>query len=67
MSDGTPDRRVPKVDFLTVDSPISAFKEYEFTENNIESFKYFTVKLIGTSTNQAYPPRIKDLRVIATA
>jgi len=67
LSDGTPDRRVPKVDFLTVDSPISAFKEYEFTENNIESFKYFTVKLIGTSTNQAYPPRIKDLRVIATA
>jgi hypothetical protein len=23
--------------------------------------------LIGTSTNQAYPPRVKDLRVIALA
>ena len=67
LSDGTPDRNVPKVDFLTVDSPLNIFKEYEFTENNIESFRYFSVKLIGTSTNQAFPPRVKDLRVIAVA
>jgi hypothetical protein len=67
LSDGTPDRNVPKVDFLTVDSPLNIFKEYEFTENNIESFRYFSIKLIGNSKNQAYPPRIKDLRVIAVA
>ena len=67
LSDGTPDRRVPKVDILSYESPIDIFREYEFTENNIETFRYFTVKLVGTSTNQAYPPRIKDLRVIAVA
>ena len=67
LSDGTPDRNVPKVDILTTESPLNLFKEYEFTENNIESFRYFGIKLVGTSTNQAYPPRIKDLRVIAVA
>lgn len=67
LSDGTSDRKVPKVDILTHDSPIDIFKEYEFSENNIESFRYFSIKIIGTSTNQAYPPRIKDLRVIAVA
>jgi len=64
-SDGTSDRRVPKVDILSNGSEQDIFKEYEFTANNIESFRYFTIKLIGTSTNQAFPPRIKDLRVIA--
>ena len=67
LSDGTPDRRVPKVDILSYESPIDIFREYEFTENNIETFRYFTIKLVGTSTNQAYPPRIKDLRVIPVA
>lgn len=67
LSNGNPDRKVQKVDVLTHDSPIDVFKEYEFSENNIESFKYFSIKLIGTSTNQAYPPRVKDLRVIAVA
>ena len=67
LSDGNPDRKVQKVDLLTNESPLEAFREYEFTENNLESFRYFSIKLVGTSTNQAYPPRIKDLRVIAVA
>ena len=67
LSDGSPDRKVSKVDFLTTESPLEIFKEYEFTENNIETFRYFSIKLVGTSTNQAYPPRVKDLRVIAVA
>jgi len=35
--------------------------------NNLPEFKYFSIKFIGSSTNQAYPPRLKDLRVIAFA
>ena len=43
------------------------FREYTFTADNLPSFKSFRVKIVMTSTNQTYPPRMKDLRVIATA
>ena len=43
------------------------FREYTFTADNLPSFKSFRVKVVMTSTNQTYPPRMKDLRVIATA
>jgi hypothetical protein len=49
------------------DSDILDFREYEFTIDNLPAFRYFGIKLIGTSSNQAYPPRFKDLRVIALA
>jgi hypothetical protein len=66
-SDGLPDKKVSKVDTVGFDSEILDFREYEFTIDNLPSFRYFGIKLVGTSTNQAYPPRIKDLRVIALA
>ena len=43
------------------------FREYTFTADNLPSFKSFRVKVVMTSSNQTYPPRMKDLRVIATA
>ena len=43
------------------------FKEYEFFVDNLPAFRYCSIKLIGTSTNQVYPPRIKDFRGIALA
>ncbi len=66
-NDGTSDNFVPKNDTLGFESNELTFKDYEFTIDNLESFRYFSIKLIGTSTNQAYPPRLRDFRVIAVA
>ena len=43
------------------------FQDFTFTRDNLPTFKYFRVKLVLTSTNQAYPPALRDLRVIALA
>lgn len=67
LNDGTPDFSVVKTDVLSENPGTSLFREYEFTANNIESFKNFSIKLVGSSTNQAYPPLVKNLRVIALA
>jgi hypothetical protein len=66
-SDGSPDSFVPKTDILSFESSDLQFREYEFTIDNLPSFRYFSIKLVGSSTNQAFPPRLKDLRVIALA
>jgi hypothetical protein len=65
LSDGRPDRFVEKVPILDFES--SNFSEYEFTINNLPSFNYYRIKLILTSTNQSYVPKLKDIRVIALA
>ena len=41
------------------------FLEYEFSANNLGEFTGFIIKIVMSSTNQAYPPRFKDLRSIA--
>jgi len=64
-SDGTPDQPVPQNTALTFDEPL--FTEYEFTVNDLPSFKYYRIKLILTSTNQSYVPKVKDLRAIVLA
>jgi len=66
-SSGLPNKRVPKTDVLASESQNLIYKDYEFSIDNLPEFKYFSIKLVGTSTNQAYPPRIRDLRVIALA
>lgn len=43
------------------------FKEYVFTIDNLPSFRNFRIKLLGTSTNQVFVPRIRNLRVISLA
>jgi len=43
------------------------YKDYTFTVDNLPSFRNFRIKIIGTSSNQAYVPRFRDLRVIALA
>lgn len=66
-SDGTPDKKVPKTDVLGFASNELSFKDYEFTVNGLPNFRYFSIKLVGSSTNQVYPIRMRDLRVIALA
>jgi len=66
-NDGTSDVFVPKNNTLGFESNEITFKDYEFSVDNLESFRYFSIKVIGTSTNQAYPPRLRDFRVISLA
>jgi len=42
------------------------FLEYQYTADDIGLFTGYTIKIIMSGTNQAYPPRIKDFRSIAT-
>ena len=41
------------------------FLEYQFTADNLDLFTGYTIKIIMSGTNQAYPPRIKELRTLA--
>ena len=66
-NDGTSDKKVVKVSNYAFESSELIFKDYEFSIDNLESFKYFTIKLIGTSTSQSFPPRFREFRTIALA
>ena len=48
-------------------TPSTEFKEYAFTANEIPSFKFYRIKIVMTSTSQSYPPRMRNLRVLALA
>ena len=41
------------------------FSEYQFTANDLGQFTGFSIKIIMTGTNESYPLRFKDIRVIA--
>ena len=41
------------------------FLEYQFTADNLSLFTGYTIKIVMSGTNQAYPPRIKELRTLA--
>jgi hypothetical protein len=66
-SNGTPDKFVEKSSVNQALSTSDSYSNYEFTANNLPDFKYFRVKIVMTSTNQAYVPKIKTMRAIALA
>jgi hypothetical protein len=66
-NNGSPDKQIIKTDILSFNSSELPYREYEFTAENLPSFKIFSVKIIGTSKNQAYPPRFREFRAIALA
>ena len=57
-NDGRPDT-------IVTPSESNQFKGYQFTVDNLPEFTGFTIKIVMSGTNQAQPPRIKDLRAIA--
>ena len=57
-NNGRPDTFVPA-------SLENQYLEYEFTADNLDLFTGYTIKIVMSGTNQAYAPRIKDLRTIA--
>ena len=56
-----------KPDVFVSASKDDEFKEYEFTVDDLDEFVGFQIKIVSSGTNEAYPPRFKDLRVIALA
>jgi len=66
-SDGRPDSYMTPSSSLEFESQLLDYKEYNFTADNLPPFRSYRIKLVATSTNQVYVPRIKDLRVIALA
>jgi len=48
-------------------TPSNEFKEYAFSINDLPSFKFYRIKIVMTSTSQSYPPRMRNLRVLALA
>ena len=43
------------------------FKEYQFSIDNLEEFIGYKIKIVMSGSNEAKPPRFKDLRTIALA
>ena len=66
-SDGLSDKYVPPSTSAGFLSNELRFNEHVFTIDELSSFRAYRIKIIMTSTNQAYVPRMRDLRVIALA
>ena len=60
LNSGRPDVFVPA-------SKEDEFKQYEFSIDDLDEFVGFQIKIVMSGTNEAYPPRFKDLRVLALA
>jgi hypothetical protein len=60
-----PAKNSGKPDTFVSSSLDNQFKEYEFTADNLGLFNGYVIKIVMSGTNQAYPPRIKELRTIA--
>jgi hypothetical protein len=66
-SDGRSDIFVPPANSLGYLPSEIEYKEYVFTTDKLPAFRSYRIKIIMTSTNQVYVPRMKDLRVITLA
>ena len=66
-SDGSSDNFISPTTSIGFSPSDIEYKEYIFTSGNLQSFRSYRIKIIMTSTNQVYVPRMKDLKVIALA
>ena len=56
-----------RADTIVPPSEDNQFLEYEYnTWEDIGEFIGFQIKIVSTGTNEAYPPRYQDIRIIAT-
>ena len=60
-TNGSPDNTV------NASLAVTDFKEYEYTENNLDEFIAFSIKIVMQGSNSSEPPRLKDLRALALA
>jgi hypothetical protein len=66
-NDGLPDSFVTPSSILGLSPNQVDYKEYTFTADQLPSFRSYRIKILMTSTSQAYVPRMKNLRVISLA
>ena len=66
-SDGLPDKFISQSSTIGFTSPELEYREYVFTSDQLPPFRSYRIKLIMTSTNQVYVPRVRNLRVITLA
>ena len=66
-SAGSSDKFISPSNSVGFVSPELEYKEYTFSADELPQFRSYRIKLIITSTNQVYVPRIRNLRVIALA
>ena len=66
-SDGLPDKFISQSSSIGFISPELEYREYTFTADQLPAFRSYRIKLVMTSTNQVYVPRVQNLRVIALA
>jgi len=66
-NNGQSDVFVPKTNFKGFEGETLEYREYTFTADQLPSFRSYKIKIVMTSTDQVYVPRMKDLRVIALA
>ena len=64
---GLSDRFVSSSNSIGFTSPELEYREYVFTSDQLPVFRSYRIKLVMTSTNQVYVPRVKNLRVITLA
>ena len=66
-NDGRPDKFITPSNSLGFLPSEINFTEYSFSMDQLPPFRSFRIKVVVTSTNQVYVPRLKDLRTIALA
>ena len=66
-NDGRPDAYVSPSTTLGFLSQNLEYKEYSFSVDQLPTFRSYRIKIVLTSTNQTYVPRLKDFRVITLA
>jgi len=66
-SNGLSDNFVSPTNSIGFTSPELEYREYVFTADDLPPFRSYRIKLVLTSTNQVYVPRVRNLRVIALA
>jgi hypothetical protein len=66
-NDGRPNSYVSPSTRLGFLSQDLEYREYSFNVDQLPAFRSYRIKIVMTSTNQAYVPRLKDLRVITLA
>jgi len=56
-----------RADAFVAANPVGQYSEYQFSINDVDPFTGFIIKIVMSSTDEANPPKFKDLRAIALA
>ena len=60
LNDGQPDSAVRS-------SNENEFLDYQYSIDDLDQFSGFVIKIVMNGTNEAFTPKLRDLRVVALA